>query len=149
MWEAGNLTAYGASKAALVDITETLCTELEGTNVQVNAMSPGSINTRMWEECRDGAAAVGDMELYEYGQRVTSGGGASIDRAAELALFLASDASGSMSGRLIRAVTDDFASLPPLIPAIMASDAYKMRRVGPMGGESAGPAGTGADAQRA
>ncbi len=126
-----NLSAYGASKAAIVDLTETLSKELAGKNIQVNAISPGSIHTRMWEETRDAAKAVGDTELFESGQRVTSGGGASIERAAELAVFLASEASGNLSGRLIKAVTDDFSSLPPRIPDIMASDTYTVRRVEP------------------
>ena len=126
-----NMSAYSASKAALVFITDVLATELEGKHIQVNAMSPGSIHTRMWEETRDAAKAVGDTELFELGQRVTSGGGASIERAAELAVFLASDASGGLSGRLIQAVTDDFSSLPPRIPEIMASDTYTLRRVEP------------------
>ena len=64
------------------------------------------------------------------GKRVTSGGGASIDRAAELAVFLASDDSGKLSGRLINAVADDFENLAPRIPEIMASDAFILRKVG-------------------
>ena len=124
-----NVSAYGASKVAVADLTETLSLELEGANIQVNALSPGSIHTRMWEETRDAAAAIGDTELYEYGVRVTSGGGASVEGAAELAVFLASDASGTLSGRVFQATTDDFWNLTPLIPAIMASDVYKLRRV--------------------
>ena len=126
------MSSYGASKAALVDITETLYLELEGRNIQVNAMAPGSIHTLMWEETRDAAAAIGDKELLEWGRRVTSGRGASMQRAADLAVFLASNASGSLSGRLLQAVTDDFDILPPLIPEIMGSDAYMRRRVEPL-----------------
>lgn len=124
-----NVSSYGASKVAVADLTETLSLELEGTNIQVNALSPGSIHTRMWEETRDAAAIIGDTELYEYGVRVTSGGGASVERAAELAVFLASDASGPLSGRIIQATTDDFQNLAPLISEIMMSDVYKLRRV--------------------
>lgn len=126
-----HLSAYGSSKAAVIRLTEILSLELEGKNIQINALGPGSIHTRLWEEIRDAAAAVGDTELYEFGQRVTSGGGASIERAAELAVFLASDASGNLSGRLIHAVADDFSNLPPHIPEIMASDTYTLRRVEP------------------
>jgi 3-oxoacyl-[acyl-carrier protein] reductase len=124
-----NMSAYSVSKAGLVSLTETLSEELEGTNIQVNAMSPGSIHTRMWEETRDQAANIGDTELYETGVRVTSGRGASMERAVDLAVFLASDASGKLSGRLLQAVSDDFHSLPARIPEIMASDAYTLRRV--------------------
>jgi 3-oxoacyl-[acyl-carrier protein] reductase len=113
----------------VVRLTETLALELEGTNIQVNALGPGSIHTQMWEELRDGAQAAGDIRLYELGQQVTSGGGASLGRAAALAVFLASNASGTLSGRLISAVTDDFPNLSTQIPRIMSSDALTLRRV--------------------
>jgi NAD(P)-dependent dehydrogenase (short-subunit alcohol dehydrogenase family) len=124
-----NLSAYGTSKVAVVRLTEILALELEGTNIQANAMGPGSIHTQMWEELRDGASAVGDAQLYARGQRVTGGGGASLEGAAALAVFLASDASGTLSGRLINTVTDDVPNLPAQIQRIMSSDAFTLRRV--------------------
>ena len=123
-----HLSAYGSSKAAIIRLTEILSLELADKNIQVNALGPGSIHTRMWEEITDGAQAVGDTDLYEFGLQVTGGGGASIERAAELAVWLAGDASDGLSGRLIHAVADDFSSLTPLIPEIMASDLYTLRR---------------------
>jgi 3-oxoacyl-[acyl-carrier protein] reductase len=124
-----HLSAYGTSKVAVVRLTETLALELEGTNIQVNALGPGSIHTQMWEELRDGAQTAGDPQLYALGQRVTSGGGAAIEQAAALAVFLASEASGTLSGRLISAVTDDISGLPAQISRIMSSDALTLRRV--------------------
>ena len=126
-----NVSSYGASKVAVADLTETLSLELDGTNIQVNALGPGSIHTRMWEETRDAAGVIGDTKLYEYGVRVTSGGGASIEQAADLAVFLASEASGSLSGRVIQATTDDFWNLTAQIPDIAGSNIYKLRRVEP------------------
>jgi len=124
-----HLSAYGASKVAVVRLTETLALELEGSKIQVNVLGPGSIHTQMWEDLRDKAHAAGDAPLYALGQRVTSGGGASLERATALAVFLASEASGALSGRLISAVTDNFPSLPTQIQRIMASDALTLRRV--------------------
>jgi NAD(P)-dependent dehydrogenase (short-subunit alcohol dehydrogenase family) len=124
-----HLSAYGASKVAVVRLTETLALELAGTQIQVNALGPGSIHTQMWEELRDSAQAVGDAQLYALGQRVTNGGGASLERATALAVFLASDASGALSGRLISAVTDDFSTLSAQAERIMASDGLTLRRV--------------------
>jgi 3-oxoacyl-[acyl-carrier protein] reductase len=124
-----HLSAYGASKVAVVRLTETLALELAASNIQVNVLGPGSIHTQMWEDLRDKAHAAGDAPLYALGQRVTSGGGASLERATALAVFLASEASGTLSGRLISAVTDDFPSLPTQIQRIMASDALTLRRV--------------------
>lgn len=126
-----NDTSYDAAKTAIVNMTENLAAELAGTGVTVNAISPGSIHTRMWEEVRDMALAAGDLELYEKGVTVTSGGGASLERAAELAVLLASDDCGALSGRLIRANQDAFEDIPARINEIMASDAYLLRRVEP------------------
>ena len=126
-----NMTAYDAAKAGIVSLTENLALELADTPVTINAISPGSIHTRMWEETRDLALAVGDMSTYERGVQVTSGQGASIERAAELAVFLGSDACGALSGRLIRAFADRFEGFPSQIAEIMASEAYQMRRVDP------------------
>lgn len=126
-----NDTSYDAAKTAIVNMTENLAAELAGTGVTVNAISPGSIHTRMWEEVRDMALAAGDQELYAKGVAVTSGGGASIARAAQLAVLLASDPCATLSGRLIRANQDAFENIPRHIDAIMASDAYQLRRVAP------------------
>ena len=124
-----NDTSYDAAKTAIVNITENLSVELAGTGITVNAISPGSIHTRMWEEVRDMALAAGDMEMYEKGVQVTSGGGASIERAAELAVLLGSDDCGELSGRLIRAALDTFEDIPARVKEIMASDALLLRRV--------------------
>ncbi len=124
-----NDTSYDAAKTAIVNMTENLSVELAGTGVTVNAISPGSIHTRMWEEVRDMALAAGDMELYEKGVHVTSGGGASIERAAQLAVLLGSDACGGLSGRLIRAALDAFEDIPARVEEIMSSDALLLRRV--------------------
>ena len=126
-----NDTSYDAAKTAIINMTENLSIELTGTGITVNAISPGSIHTRMWEEVRDMAYEAGDMEMYEKGVQVTSGGGASIERAAQLAVILGSDQCGSLSGRLIRANLDTFEDIPANADAIMASDAYLLRRVDP------------------
>ena len=126
-----NMTAYDAAKTAIVNFTENLALELADTPITVNAISPGSIHTRMWEETRDLALTIGDTATYERGVQVTSGQGASIERAAELAVFLGSDDCGAMSGRLIRAFADRFEEFPHRVDEIMASEAYLLRRVDP------------------
>ena len=124
-----DISAYCASKAAVVRLTEGLAMELAQTNVHVNSMEPGGIHTRMAEEIRDAAAMAGLGELYEECRVVTDGGGDSIEQAAALAVFLACADSGSLSGRLISSVLDDFPQLPDRIPEIMGSEVYQLRRV--------------------
>ena len=126
-----NVTAYEVAKMGITNLTENLALELADTPITVNAISPGSIHTRMWEENRDRALEVGDMAMYERGVQVTSGQGASIERAAQLVVFLGSDACGKLSGRLIRAFADRFEDFPAQADRIMSSEAYLMRRVDP------------------
>ena len=126
-----NTSAYDAAKTGIVNLTENLALELADTPITVNAISPGSIHTRMWEETRDLALAIGDTATYERGLQVTSGQGASIERAAQLAVFLGSDDCGALSGRLVRAFSDRFEEFPDKVEEIMASQAYQLRRVDP------------------
>ena len=124
-----NMSAYCSSKAAVVRLTEVLAQELEGKGITVNALGPGSVHTSMWEKMTEQAAEAGADFIHGLGQRVLSGGGASIDDCAELAVWLASDESGALTGRIISAAADDFRSLSPRIDEIMAGDAYTLRVV--------------------
>jgi NAD(P)-dependent dehydrogenase (short-subunit alcohol dehydrogenase family) len=132
-------TAYNASKAAIIRLTEDLPLELAGKNIQVNVMGPGSHRTRLVEEMLEGVAAAGVTQRFEevrqqmFEQVVAKYGtsaAVSMEQATGLAVFLGSEASGNLSGRCFEAF-DNFLALPPKIPVIMASDTYTLRRVEP------------------
>ena len=124
-----NMSAYCSSKAAVVRLTEVIAQELDGKGITVNALGPGSVHTSMWERMTEQAAEAGAEFIHQLGQRVLSGGGASIDDCAELAVWLASGESGALTGRIISATADDYRSLEPQIDAIMEGDAYTLRVV--------------------
>ena len=74
--------SYNASKAAVIALTEALAVEVKEHGIRVNCLSPGSVDTKMWEEASGGAPA--DMAAAEV---------------AEVILFLASDQSRPMNGQ--------------------------------------------------
>lgn len=121
-------SAYVASKVGIMRIAEVMALELAGSNVRVNCVCPGGVATRMLEGNRDDAEAAGLTELRDYISGVLAGNGESPDVAAELAVFLASDDSGTLSGRVFTS-RDDAAMIAARIPEIMASDAYLLRRM--------------------
>jgi NAD(P)-dependent dehydrogenase (short-subunit alcohol dehydrogenase family) len=125
-----NFGAYAASKAALVRLTETLAMELAPYNIQINALAPGAINTRMLDQVL-AAGELAGAELAQ-AQRRTERGGASIERAAQLAVFLASADSDGLTGKLVAAPHDDWQTWDAArIAALNESPWYTLRRIDP------------------
>lgn len=125
------LSAYAASKAAVVRFAESLALEVQADGIDVNAVAPGALNTRMMRELLEaGPAAVGGA-MYERMQRIAERGGTPLETAASLAVFLASSESDGITGRLLSAVWDPWASLPAHRDELAASDVYTLRRIVP------------------
>ncbi|HEX5853239.1 MAG TPA: SDR family oxidoreductase [Solirubrobacteraceae bacterium] len=124
------LSAYAASKAAVVRFAETLAEELRERRVDVNAIAPGALNTRMLDEVLSaGAERVGE-DFYRRALEQQSSGGVPLRKGAELAVFLGSPASDGITGKLLSAVWDPWAELPERL-AELASDIYTLRRIVP------------------
>jgi 3-oxoacyl-[acyl-carrier protein] reductase len=125
------LSAYAASKAAVVRLTETLAEELREFSIDVNAIAPGALNTRLLEEVlRAGPEAVGH-EFYQKSLKQRDSGGAPLDKAARLCVFLASEMSDGITGRLISALWDPWENLHELREQLAKSDIYTLRRIVP------------------
>jgi NAD(P)-dependent dehydrogenase (short-subunit alcohol dehydrogenase family) len=124
------LSAYAASKAAVVRFAETLAEELREHHVDVNAIAPGALNTRMLDEILAvGPEQVGEVN-YQRALEQRHSGGASLRRAAELAVFLGSAASDGITGKLLSAVWDPWSELPEH-RVDLDSDVYTLRRIVP------------------
>jgi NAD(P)-dependent dehydrogenase (short-subunit alcohol dehydrogenase family) len=125
-----HLSAYAASKVAVVRFAETLAGELREHGVDVNSIAPGALNTRMLDEVlAAGAEQVGE-DFYRRALEQQRGGGVPLRRGAELAVFLASGASDGITGKLLSAVWDPWSELPEH-RADLDSDVYTLRRVVP------------------
>ena len=116
-------SAYAASKAAVVRMVETLAEEVRDHNIQVNAMAPGGTYTSMTDEILNAGDRAGWKENEE-AQQVRLTGGIAPEKQIQLALFLASEASNHISGKLLH-VNDDWKKLEH---ANLSRDIYTLRR---------------------
>lgn len=125
------MSAYAVSKAAVVRFVETLAQEVQGSGIEVNAVAPGALNTRLLDQViAAGPERVGG-EAHAGAISQQAKGGTSLEHAAELVAFLASSESDGISGRLLSAVWDDWRDLPAQRDRLAGSDVYTLRRIVP------------------
>lgn len=101
-----NFSAYAVSKIAVVRLTEILSDELKINNVDINAVAPGPINTAMLDEVLMAGELAGEELRVAQDRKIC--GGISPEKVANLCLFLASEKSNGITGKLISAVWDDY-----------------------------------------
>jgi NAD(P)-dependent dehydrogenase (short-subunit alcohol dehydrogenase family) len=124
------LSAYAASKAGVVRFAETLAEELREHRIDVNAIAPGALNTRMLDEVlRAGPGRVG-QGFHQRALEQQQSGGIPLEQGAKLAVFLGSAASDGITGKLLSAVWDPWRELPER-RAELDSDIYTLRRIVP------------------
>lgn len=122
-----NFSAYSASKAAVVRLTETVAAEVKEYNIHANAMDPGMVPTKMFTDALKTEALKGE----EYERRIEKAMSSAPERfanAAQLALMLVTC---NLTGRTIHAIWDDWKAIPGNEESIMKSDMYTMKRVAP------------------
>jgi 3-oxoacyl-[acyl-carrier protein] reductase len=125
------ISGYAASKAAVVRLTETLAEELREFCIDVNAIAPGALNTRLLEEVLRAGEDVVGKAFYEKSLKQRDSGGVPLDKAARLCVFLASGASDGITGKLISAQWDPWEKLHEFREQLAKSDVYTLRRIVP------------------
>lgn len=124
------VSAYAASKAAVVRFAETLAEEVRPFGIDVNSVAPGALNTRMLDEMIEaGPEALGN-KTYERVLEQKRSGGASFARATALCVFFASPASDGITGKLVSAVWDPWETLAGHRQDL-EGDVYTLRRIVP------------------
>jgi NAD(P)-dependent dehydrogenase (short-subunit alcohol dehydrogenase family) len=122
-------SAYAASKAAVVRFVETLAEETRLHRIDVNALAPGPLNTRMLDQfLAAGQVSVG-RERYERWLQQKQEGGVPLAKGADLAVFLGCDLSDGITGKLLSAVWDPWEGLPRHVEELKNSDVYTLRRI--------------------
>jgi NAD(P)-dependent dehydrogenase (short-subunit alcohol dehydrogenase family) len=101
-----NFAVHSATKTAVVRFVESLAEEVAEHNVQVNCLSPGETYTHMTDQILAAGDRAGWREI-EAARQVRMTGGVPAEKQIDLALFLASNQSNHITGRMIH-VDDDW-----------------------------------------
>ncbi len=125
------ISAYAASKAAIVRFAESLALEVKEYGIDVNAIAPGALNTRMLDQALDAGPDVVGQDFYDRMVKTKAQGGTPLDVGARLAVFLGSAASDGITGRLLSAPWDPWERLAEHRSALAGSDIYTLRRIVP------------------
>ncbi len=123
------ISAYAVSKAAIVRFVETLAEEVREYRIDVNAVAPGALNTKMLSEILEAGPEKVGATFYEKALKQKEQGGAPLLRSAELAVFLGSSLSDGITGKLISTMWDDWEGFPDHLKELAASDVYTLRRI--------------------
>jgi len=126
-----NLSCYAASKAGLARLADTLAEELKEFNVQINVIAPGLVDTRLQDEVLAAGSQAGP--LYEKIKEAREKGTGAVppEVAASLAVFLASEASGTLTGKLIAAPYDPWKQWQGQAEKLNSTPLYTIRRLDP------------------
>ena len=122
------ISAYVTSKVAVVRFAEVIAEEVKEHNIQVNSIAPGAVNTRLLDQVLAAADKL-DKKFLERSIKQRETGGTPPEKAAQLALFLASDDSNGLTGKLISAVWDDYQNFSKKLDEINRTQIYTLRRI--------------------
>jgi NAD(P)-dependent dehydrogenase (short-subunit alcohol dehydrogenase family) len=126
-----NISAYAASKAAVVRLMETLAEELKSFQVDVNAIAPGAMATRLVDEVLAAGPEKVGPAFFEKNQSWKKNGAVPLELGARLAVYLASAESDGITGKLISAQWDPWPDLQKHRDELAKSDIYCLRRIVP------------------
>ena len=122
--------AYAATKAAVVRLTETLAEEYRTDHIEVNAVAPGALRTRLTEQVLAAGPARAGAEFFAKNKKWSDEGAVDPRLGAALCVFLASAESDGITGKLISAQWDPWKD-PVRFRAAAAGDVYTLRRIVP------------------
>lgn len=126
-----NITAYAASKAAIVRFAESLADETRDFGIDVNSVAPGALDTRLLDQLLESGPDRVGHAFYDRMASLKSKGGTSLEVGAALAVYLGAAASDGITGRLLSAPWDPWESLAEHLGDLQRTDVYTLRRIVP------------------
>jgi 3-oxoacyl-[acyl-carrier protein] reductase len=125
-----NISAYAASKAAVIRLVETLAGELKPFRVDINGIAPGALKTRFVDQVLAAGPEKVGAAFFAKNKQWAQTGAVPLELGAKLAVYLASAQSDGITGKLISAQWDPWEKLHEF-KGDLDSDIYTLRRIVP------------------
>jgi NAD(P)-dependent dehydrogenase (short-subunit alcohol dehydrogenase family) len=126
-----NFAAYGVAKTGVVRLVEMLASEWQNEMLDINAIAPGAIFTKMTEEVLARGEQFSGKKEFESAQKMSRDNSEKLQKVIGLVETLLSPASDGISGKLISAPWDPWQKFPEQREELMKSDIYTLRRIVP------------------
>lgn len=124
-----NFTPYACAKTGVVRLVENLASEWIDQPIDIIAIAPGAINTRMTEEVLTlGPAIVGENE-FRRAKEQKRNGGSPLLRVATMIELLISPAGDGITGKLLSVPWDPWPEFASLKTELMGTDVFNLRRI--------------------
>jgi NAD(P)-dependent dehydrogenase (short-subunit alcohol dehydrogenase family) len=125
------VSAYATSKAGIIRFTETLSEEVKEIRVDVNAVAPGALKTNITKDFFEAGPKKIGQKLFDEMIKVRNGGGTPLSIGARCCVYLASEKSDGLSGKLIAAQWDPWEKFENYKNELNTTDIYSLRRIAP------------------
>lgn len=125
------ISAYASSKAAVVRMTETLALEAKDDHIDINAIAPGALATKLNQDLVAAGPEIIGEAFHAKMQKMVESGGTPLDLGAKLCVWLASKESDGITGKLISAQWDPWENLQDYAEDLDGGDIYALRRIVP------------------
>jgi NAD(P)-dependent dehydrogenase (short-subunit alcohol dehydrogenase family) len=126
-----NFSGYGVAKTGIVRLVETIAEEEIHAPLDINAVAPGAIATRLTDEIIALGPDIAGQGEFDSAVKQKAGGGASLEHALDLVEWLLSPKSDGITGKLISAPWDPWNGLSGHAKNLSSSDVYTLRRILP------------------
>lgn len=126
-----NFSGYGVAKTGIVRLVETIAEEEIQAPLDINAVAPGAIATRLTDEIIALGPDIAGQAEFDSALKQKAGGGASLEHALDLVEWLLSQKSDGVTGKLLSAPWDAWQGLGEHVQSLMRSDVFTLRRIVP------------------
>ena len=123
-----NFSSYSVSKTAIVRFVESIALELKNYNIDINALSPGALNTNMLDQVLKVEKKIVGKKFYYNNLKIKKSKQNLFIKPLKLIDFLISDKSNRVSGKMISALWDNYKIWPKHIDKINNKELYVLRR---------------------